>query len=107
MNAAQLINQTSGATEYFTPSELIQAAYNCMGGIELDPASCAEANLVDWTDSHYRIDAWVGQGTFFAYYHFGTNYYNAYFTASSNACAYFDLTDKLYEPNQFFRLEPK
>ena len=67
----------------------------------------SSTNLVDWEDSHYRIDAWVGDGTFFAYYHYGTNFYNCYFTETTNARAYFDLTDKPYRPVQFFRLDPK
>jgi ParB family chromosome partitioning protein len=46
MNASQLINQTSGAVEYFTPVEIIEAARKCMGGIDLDPASCAAANAI-------------------------------------------------------------
>ncbi len=46
MNAAQLINQTSGVVEYFTPIEIIDAATDCMGFIHLDPASCEAANLI-------------------------------------------------------------
>lgn len=46
MNAASLINQTSGAVEYYTPVEIIEAATDCMGFIDLDPASCIEANKV-------------------------------------------------------------
>ncbi len=65
-------------------------------------------NLTDWEDSHYRIDAFIsGTGTFFAYFHYGTNYANQYFTESTNAKAFFDLTDKPYRPVQFFRLDPK
>lgn len=44
MNASQLINQSSGNVEYFTPKDIADAARECMGHIELDPASCAEAN---------------------------------------------------------------
>lgn len=44
MNAAQLIQQTSGCSEYFTPSPIVEAARAAMGGIDLDPASCQEAN---------------------------------------------------------------
>ncbi len=44
MNAATLINQTSGTYEYFTPPEIIAAARECMGTIDLDPASSIEAN---------------------------------------------------------------
>lgn len=45
MNAAQLINQTSGKTEYRTDPRIISAAREVMGGIDLDPASSAEFNL--------------------------------------------------------------
>lgn len=44
MTDAQLINQTSGCVDYFTPHEIIEAARDCMGGIDLDPASSWEAN---------------------------------------------------------------
>jgi hypothetical protein len=44
MNNAELINQTSGNVEYFTPAEIIFAARRTLGGIDLDPASCAAAN---------------------------------------------------------------
>lgn len=47
MNAGshQLINQTSGGVEYFTPPEIIAAARRMLGWIELDPASCPAANV--------------------------------------------------------------
>jgi hypothetical protein len=44
MNPAQLINQSSGNTEYYTPAPIIEAARATMGGIDLDPASSAIAN---------------------------------------------------------------
>lgn len=46
MSAAhQLINQTSGEVEWFTPPEIIAAATRCFGGfIHLDPATCQKAN---------------------------------------------------------------
>ena len=46
MNAAQLINQTSGEVEWFTPMPIIEAATECMGFIDLDPASCKSANIM-------------------------------------------------------------
>jgi hypothetical protein len=46
MNAATLINQTSGVVEYYTPVEIIEAAMDCMGFIHLDPASCETANMI-------------------------------------------------------------
>jgi len=44
MNNAQLINQTSGAVEYYTPVPIIEAARRTMGRIGFDPASCELAN---------------------------------------------------------------
>jgi hypothetical protein len=43
-NPAQFINATSGQVEYYTPPEIIEAARETMGAIELDPASSAIAN---------------------------------------------------------------
>ena len=45
MNNAQLINQTSGEVEIYTPGFIIEAARVALGGfIQLDPASSLEAN---------------------------------------------------------------
>lgn len=44
MTDAQLINQTSGEVEWYTPKPIIEAARATMGGIDLDPASSAIAN---------------------------------------------------------------
>ena len=43
-NNANLINQTSGKVEYYTPVEWLEAARSVLGSIELDPASCDTAN---------------------------------------------------------------
>ncbi|UTZ44676.1 phage N-6-adenine-methyltransferase [Vibrio campbellii] len=43
-NNANLINQTSGKVEYYTPPEWLEAARAVLGTIELDPASCELAN---------------------------------------------------------------
>lgn len=40
----QLINQDSGEVEYYTPTEIVEAARRLMGQIELDPFSSAMAN---------------------------------------------------------------
>lgn len=45
MNADQYINQSSGIVEYYTPKKWTDAARQVMGTIELDPASCLNANL--------------------------------------------------------------
>lgn len=44
MDNAQLINQTSGKVEYYTPQEIIEAARGTLGEIDLDPASSLMAN---------------------------------------------------------------
>lgn len=44
MTSAQLINQTSGNCDWWTPLEIIEAARATMGGIDLDPASSWRAN---------------------------------------------------------------
>lgn len=44
MNNAQLINQTSGETDFWTPPFIIEAARSLMGEIDLDPATSQEAN---------------------------------------------------------------
>lgn len=45
MTSAQLINQTSGEVEYYTPPAIIEAARIALGGtIDLDPASSEKAN---------------------------------------------------------------
>lgn len=43
-NNANLVNQSSGDTEYYTPVEWVDLARQLMGGIDLDPASSDIAN---------------------------------------------------------------
>lgn len=45
MNAASLINQTSSEVEYYTAPEILEAAREVLGVIELDPASSSAAQL--------------------------------------------------------------
>ena len=49
MNNAQLINQDSGNTEWYTPIEIVDMAREVMGSIDLDPFSSDKAN--------YKVDA--------------------------------------------------
>lgn len=44
MKNHQNINADSGSDEYFTPSEIVDAARRVMGSIDLDPASSLVAN---------------------------------------------------------------
>lgn len=53
MNAAQLINQTSGDYEYYTPIEIVEAARRVMGSIGLDPASSKIANAIVRADAYF------------------------------------------------------
>lgn len=67
MNPAQLIQQTSGNVEYFTPPEIVAAARETMGGIDLDPASCQEANdiimagMIYTKESNGLTSPWFGR----------------------------------------------
>lgn len=55
MDNAQLINQTSGDVEWYTPVHIIEAARRCMGGIDLDPASCENANQTVKAASYFTL----------------------------------------------------
>ena len=50
---AQLINQDSGNTEWYTPSEIVEMAREVMGSIDLDPFSSEEANHTVDADNIY------------------------------------------------------
>lgn len=74
----------------------------------------SSTNTITWEDTHYQIECFytTGVGVLYRYLHHGTNFYQCYFTSdflatNGTARAYFDLTDKPYQPVQFFRLEPR
>ncbi len=56
MNPAQLINQDSGDTEYYTPVEIVEAARETMGGIKLDPFSSEAANKRIKAEFFYTVE---------------------------------------------------
>jgi ParB family chromosome partitioning protein len=56
VNNATLINQTSGGFEYYTPGDIVAAARQVMGRIDLDPASSAIANQTVQATHYYTID---------------------------------------------------
>lgn len=67
MKSHQLINQTSGKVEYYTPQFIIEAARATMGGIDLDPASSIAANQNVMADKIFTINdnglaqSWFGR----------------------------------------------
>lgn len=55
VNLSKFLN-SSGDVEYFTPSTLTAAARTLLGGIDLDPASCAIANETVGAEHYYTKD---------------------------------------------------
>ena len=56
MSNHQLINQDSGNTEFYTPSEIMNVVKEMFPVIELDPASCERANQVVQAKRIYTKD---------------------------------------------------
>jgi ParB family chromosome partitioning protein len=54
--AALRITHNSGRMEWFTPPWFVELAREALGGIDLDPASCAEANEVVQASRFYTAD---------------------------------------------------
>lgn len=67
MESHQLINQDSGITEYYTPSNILDAARMTLGGFDLDPASSPTANRqvqaarIFTTEEDGLSQMWVGK----------------------------------------------
>jgi len=57
VTTAQLINQDSGNTEYYTPQEIVEMAREVMGSISLDPFSSDIANLSVGAEEYF--DEWL------------------------------------------------
>lgn len=49
------VSQSTGENEWYTPPGIIEAARECMGGIDLDPASSDKAQETVRASTHYTI----------------------------------------------------
>ena len=57
---AKRAQHSAASAEWYTPPEYIEAARRVLNGIDLDPASCAEANATVQADHYYS----AGSDTF-------------------------------------------
>lgn len=81
MSADQLINQSSGSFDYYTPEDVVELAREVLGHISLDPASCEIANKTVKANTYYDIEK---DGL--AQPWFGTMFMNPPFHKGENAC---------------------
>lgn len=68
-------------------------------------------NMQVWEDTHYQVECFytAGVGVLYRYRHYGTNFYQCYYSSehfrtNPIAPAYFNLTDRPYQPQQYFKL---
>jgi hypothetical protein len=57
------VQHSSASSEHYTPPEIVEAARALMGGIDLDPFSCAAANRVVKALSYYTTDGYTASYT--------------------------------------------
>lgn len=50
------VTHNSGNNEWYTPPDIIEAARQTMGSIDVDPASCKEANKVVNAAKYYTVE---------------------------------------------------
>lgn len=87
MNNSQLINQTSGEVEYYTPPNIVEAAREVLGGFDLDPASSTNANKVIRARAYYTASYLDGMLTpWGAQAHPNTVWLNHPFGRAEDAC---------------------
>ncbi len=58
--SSHFAHQDSGIVEYYTPRSITDAARATMNGIDLDPASCAQANLSVGATRYYTLEGGGG-----------------------------------------------